>query len=694
MPDRLTKYCSTAIVMSLLLIMGLLLFQIEGTYQIGMPLLSIGVAIVRPLPFRKWTFIDVILGSIMFYNIVSCFYSSCTTPAVYTAFFSVFCMIAYLALRRLSDTPHLLQMFLQGNCIPMAIALLLAICSFFIFRSSILDAGFEDTYHFRFLFRPLGYITNVWAEVLIIILGWVCLTRRFSIFLCFLTIFSLLLSFSRGAYIALFVYLIAWAISAESIKRKLSILSAGIAAMIIIATGFPSETKTTLSMNGTTSQQRSTEWRINAIESTWETVKEYPFFGWGNNSYTFAIDRSLNQNSTQNYTSFAPNLPVLLLVEKGFIGMILYLLLAITVCFYLWKHRRETDVGIIGCILLALLTKEMTQATLISTPFTCFSIYILLAFMQKKEKSNGTIDMQTERGSYLAPGMALIIYFFALIFNHKQTCNENYCKDSFAELNQGNIEKATQLMEKTGKQIPYLIQRGILYTECYLKTKELLYAEKAELFFSEAHERQPKDVQILYLQAYLFQQKGEIGKASASLKNLSGCYPKNSLYLYALGECLYHAKNKKEALSCWKDAIFCTPRLLTMKRFKELEQNDPFFYEDLKQQLCKIDTSKLVSPIEWAHYGYIMHQFGYLSTAKLYLKKAVAMLPNLTTPWHLLGEERKYRLLSLGAFQKDASTVSIPLGTNMTSQRLLQLAYKAKFQIWYDSNLIISSSIP
>lgn len=688
MPNFLTRHYSTAIIILLVLIMAMLLFQVEDTYQIGMLLLAIGITVIHPLPFEKWTFIDIALGGIMLYNIASCFYSSCTIPAAHTAVFSVFCMTAYLTLRRLFDSLHLTRIFLESSYIPIGIALLLAICSFFIFRSSVLGVGFGDTYHLRFLFRPLGYITNIWTEVLLIILGWSCLARHFSVLFCFFTVFAILLSFSRGAYIALLVFLIVWTIAVKPIKIKLKILFTALVAIIIIAIGFPAEMKTTISMNATVSQQRSTEWRINAIGSTWEIVKEHPFFGQGNNSYTLGIDRTQNQDSTQKYTSFAPNLVILQLVEKGLIGILLYLLLAIAICTYLWKYRHITDVCIIGCTLLALFAKEMTQATLTSTPFTYFSVYILLAFIQKKEgENNKSIKIQAEYKSYFIPGIVLLAYLGGIIFNHIQTHNENYCKESFSELNKGNIENAILLMEKTGSQTPYLVQRGILYTECYLKTQIQHYAEKAESALTEAQNNQPKDVQIPFLKAYLYLQKGEINKACPLLTELATCHPKNSLYLYTLGEMYYRNGEKEKALDYWTDAILYTPRLLTISCIMELKQTDTQFYDSLKYKLYTLDTSRLSTPIYWAHYGYIMHWYGNQSTADFYLKKAVEALPNLSTPWHLLGEESKYRLLSLGAFQKGTSSTSIPFETEMTDKRLLHLAYKTKFQMWYGSDL-------
>lgn len=676
-----------AIAILLTSITSILLFKVQETYHLGIFLFLIGIMVTAPLPLQKWTFIDIALGSIICYDIISCFNTSQCIQTILQSFFSVYCMITYLILRRIFSTLDFSQILFKISYIPIGIALLLSFCSFIVFYNSVQNVGFDDTYHFRFLFRPLGYATNVWAEILLILLGWVCLARRFTVFLSFLTTLAILLSFSRGAYIALFVYLLAWTITVKPLKRKLKILAASLAAIIIIAISFPTEMRTALLMNDTVSQQRSTEWRIDAIGSTWEIVKEYPFFGQGNDSYTFAIDRTLNQDSTQNYTSFAPNLPIQLLIEKGFVGTLLYVLLVIAISTYVWKHRHKTNVCIIGCTLLALSVKEMTQATLTSTPFTYFSVFILLALMQKKDENTENSEKQTEHGSILVPGIVLLTYLSAIILNQIQTSNENYCKESFAELNKGNIEKATQLIEETGNQIPYLVQRGILYTECYLKTQELSYAKKAEQSLAKAHKLQLKDVQIIYLQAYLALQKGENDEACFLLTDLATCYPKNSLYLYTLGEAYYLYGKKDKALAYWTDAILYTPRLLAIKRIVELQQTDPLFYNSLKHQLYTLDTSKLSSPIDWACYGYIMHWYGNQPVAEIYLKKAVSVLPNLATPWQLLGQESKYRLLSYGAFQKNISSISVPSKIEMTDKQLLFKAYKAKFKNWYGSSL-------
>lgn len=52
----------------------------------------------------------------------------------------------------------------------------------------------------------------------------------------------------------------------------------------------------------------------------------------------------------------------------------------------------------------------------------------------------------------------------------------------FEALENDKLEKAEYYIEQTSHQVPYLIERSIFYTDCYCKTKEYHFAEKAEHF--------------------------------------------------------------------------------------------------------------------------------------------------------------------------------------------------------------------
>lgn len=682
---KYTALNQNGIILLLLIILTLLLFQVKDTYHLTGLLMLSCLVVVPPLSPKRWSQIDWIIAIIVIYNIISCLYSSCTIPSVRIACSSVMNLAAYWVIRRLFTEPHIEDKLFLGSIIPISFALAVAVCTFFVFRNSVLNAGFTDTYHFRFLFRPLGYITNIWSEILLILLGWSCIIRRYSFFLIFLSLLGILLSFSRGAYIALGVYLLIWLLWIKPFSLKFKLLLPCVIALAVTSIYFPIETKTTLGMNVTYSQQQSTEGRLNALSATKEIVTDF-WFGQGNESYPLAIDKKVNQDSTKSYTSIAPNIIVQILIEKGIVGVSLYLVLAISIVICIWKQKKDMNVRIVACAMLALSIKEMTQATFLSCSLMTFLMCILLAYIQKNRQDIKQ-NNKTGKGIPILIGSMWTIFLCFITFEFVSKNNSSLCQESFKQLRAGNIEEAVSLIEKTDNRLPHLIEKGIFYTVCFQKTKEQKYFHCAEQTLNKAYQLQPEDVHILYLKAHLYSEKKENDKAITIMESLVENYPKNSLYLLTLSEIYYVNGNKRAALNHLFNSTLYTPPILEMQFIRELKQTDPSFYFSLCHKLSEHISNEPQAPTDLARMGYIAHWLNQQTIAKKYLEKAVAILPNLTTPWLLLGENKKYNLLNQGAFRKiadDKHSMKLP---NITKDDLLKRAYQAKFCVWYGEKL-------
>lgn len=150
---------------------------------------------------------------------------------------------------------------------------------------------------------------------------------------------------------------------------------------------------------------------------------------------------------------------------------------------------------------------------------------------------------------------------------------------------------------------------------------------------------------------------------------------------------MYQKGEKEAALQPLINAIRYTPRLLTGQRIQNLQQNDSIFYNTLLQSLSALTPSAENGPTDYARYGYIARWCGNKSVSDEYLRKALHALPNLATPWHLLGDDNKYRLLLYGAFQKDLLSAELPEEKEMTDELLFEMSYQAKFMNWYGSEL-------
>ena len=633
-------FCGIAIL--LLAVMAMLLFQIEDRYQIGL-LLMAGALCVVGLPSR-WQAIDGWLCLVALYEGVSCSWAACPLPASRTAFYALYGLISYFLVRRLLDTGVKLPW--SASYLPIGIVLLLSLGSFFVFRNSVLGVGFPDTYSFRFLFRPLGYITNVWSEVLLVLLGWICLLRRHALLFLIGALVAIWFSFSRGAYIALGIYGIIGVLwwKPRSAKWKLGLTM--IATFLLTYGLCPAEVQTTLQMNRTVSQQQSTGSRIHATQAAWDAFCERPLVGYGSNNFTYAVDATLNQDSTRPYTSFAPNIVVQLLVEKGLVGTLLYAGLAMSLIVCIRRRRNEAESRIIACTLLAVGIKDLTQATWLSTPFTLWMSYVFLAFLPRDEEKMRTVSLPWLR--YLLPVWAGL-YLLAW-----------------------NMPSWKQYLDPTAHQLRRALE-AMEQPETRPEAARLLTAVEA---------RHPEDIQIRYLQARLLLWDGAPDSAAAVWQPLAERYPRNSLYTWSLAEAYYQQEAKEKALSSAVEAIRYTPRLLTSERVAQWQQNDTAFYRALRHRLYALTPAPDASPSDYARYGYIARWCGH-PQAETYLRTALQRLPNLATPWHLLGDDRKYRLLLYGAFQQDLSKAKLPEEEPLSDTRLLEMAYAPKCQHWY-----------
>lgn len=223
----------------------------------------------------------------------------------------------------------------------------------------------------------------------------------------------------------------------------------------------------------------------------------------------------------------------------------------------------------------------------------------------------------------------------------------------------------------------------------YHKTANPQYQQVAEEVLQKARQQQPEDIQIRYLQARLYIDNKALGKARQIIEELATDYPKNSLYLSALSDILYQQGEKEAALQPLVNAIRYTPRLLTGKRIRLLRQNDPAFYNTLSERLSALTPTPEDSPTDYARYGYIARWCGNKSVSDEYLRKALNALPNLATPWHLLGDDNKYRLLLYGAFQKDLLSTKLPEEKEMSDEHLFNMFYQPRFRNWYGGDLYV-----
>lgn len=553
--------------------------------------------------------IDFFMAGICLYDILQ--WCMSPFPGNIYAYTSIICFISYVLFRRLSCKQSIQNFFLKLILIPIIIALGLTLASFAVFTQSVYQAGFSDTYFFRHLFTPFGYITNAWSSIYLPILGLLTIGfyrisgwRILFGALWVIAAVAMLLSFSRGAFIAWAIYVLCIFLSVSSWGKKLKFLGICLCISISMWLLFPSETATTLAMNKTTTQRESTESRFNTMEKAIGVFNENNrWTGSGNGTFSLALDKVLFQDTTHAFTTYAPNMIAQLLVEKGIVGLALYIGLGVSILIFCIKRNKQIEIWLTGGCLLAIIVKEMTMSILLNDAIVGLLIYILIALLQTNNSIENIHPISSSWKKYTLPLLGGICY--------------------------------TGFLASHPKEVPTLINRAItaIQKPDSLQTHEQLNNLKMELNNADTS----KDTYLLYIQAKLTLLGEEKEEAGILLKNLAIKYPRNASFLYDLSYALYQSGQKEDAAITLSKALWLKPRLLQTKEIKKLFATDSIMKYNVTNRLTSQLAEQENTPDAYARYGYLAYYLEQKDKAYLFLKKALDKQPNLSTPWLLIG---------------------------------------------------------
>ena len=143
-----------------------------------------------------------------------------------------------------------------------------------------------------------------------------------------------------------------------------------------------------VSMHSTVSQQKSSQSRIHATVAAVHTCEEHPVLGVGNGNYTLATDARLNQNTNVPFTPVAPSWLMKLLVERGVVGTLPFLILGGGIVFFLFSRKNRQYWKFVGFVLTTILLKEMFQCTLFENSISLALLYVLLAIYMPRDSPN------------------------------------------------------------------------------------------------------------------------------------------------------------------------------------------------------------------------------------------------------------------------------------------------------------------
>ena len=329
------------------------------------------------------------------YDLLSLAWSINSSPTIIFLYMETTAVVCYFLVRHLSRTENGIRRLLGILCTIIGIVVFVGLGTFWFYVDALKEIDIENIYFFRHLYRPFGLATNDWAGLLWLFGGIVAAAytvfdakrvQRWLLVLGICILSLIVISFSRGMYISLgilFVLAVIYLFRRPSV-RNFRIFGFLVIFLIITAGLFCAPVCATLRMGKTVSQQRSTSGRIEMIENACAVVKEYPVTGVGRGNFTLALNPSYFEDDRVGFTSYAPNLLVQIAVEKGIVGLILYLCWAIGILFYCIRNSKITS-WVVLCFLLLYAVREQTFPIFFDSDSAQCLVFVLLAVMQGRE---------------------------------------------------------------------------------------------------------------------------------------------------------------------------------------------------------------------------------------------------------------------------------------------------------------------
>jgi O-antigen ligase len=693
-----------------------------GLCQIHDPLFLFGILSALFLfgKGRKSSFqfsgIDLFLILLYLYQIVNLFFSANPVSGFFAIKTFTFSIIFYFLLRICLNNTSKIKKFLSIICFLIAVLCIVALITFLLFRSTCAYVKFNNLYDFRYLYKPLGYLSNVWGSLLIGFTGIVLLSLHRSnpkkmkflslILLLGLLLWNVVISFSRGVYmtfaVLLLLYLLFLIFSGINRKRKMGILVALILPLGIAGMIQKQEVVKTLQFNQSLSQQRSIAGRMDAMSFSYTLLTESPLTGSGSGTYSQVINEYKYEDDDNSFTNFAPNGYTQLLVEQGIFGLVSGGIFFIAVFTMLFKKRKNSPITIVtGIILIAVLIRETTFPVLLESGGFQLLIFSILAVFQNAlpQKERNRNSKYNRYFSITTACITLLIGAYSVYF----TTDEQNNRKVLSAMEAGNEEEAEKYICKTTERTPCLINRSVIFSELYKKTKDRSYLDRAEDCLQKAALKNPYDIMIPYYKASVLLEKGMPNEALSILTEIAQRFPNKSLYQLSVFDLFYKSGQQEEAFPHLLQAVKLSPGLLDSSYLKDILSKDSITNESLKNKLLQ-DISFEKSgedPILLAKSGKLFLSFGMEKEAKECLEKAIRLLPNLIYPHYYLSKIemkqnnpvksqiylKQFVFLYSASLSKEGMDKIIHFGEiekQIAEKKIfIDNSYPAKFQTWY-----------
>ena len=590
-------------------------------------------------------------------------------------FFTVYYFILRLVLTDRAVTGN----FLLLTSVIVTIISFICIVSFGMFREKVLSSGFESLYDFKYLYRPFGELNNVWASIFLSLTG---LVVSGAFFLdgkkrCFLLIpfvalvYCLLVSFSRGVYISvmlLLTILFGFVVTSKIKVLKKCLYVAGLFTVCLLLS-LPNENDVlrTIKMTETVSQQRSLDYRIDAFSYLLPAMKKSPVTGVGSGRYSMAVNEFIYENDVASITDFAPNIVSQLLLEKGIVGTLLWLLIYaasfLGTVKFIHKGCNSRLQLFIFMFLTVLLVREMTFPALLGDEKMLAALAVLLALSQNN--SDEKLCCVSGRKKWFVSLFVLLLFVAVFLFRQAFVNNGRHLRAFAENMKNGDYIEALEDADRTICLQAISLLKAFAAWHLFRESDKKEYLALAAEQIEEARRLNPYDMQLVAFDAVVRYYMGDREESRSILESLAIRYPGNSGYSLLNANLMYMSGHRENAAKYFTNAIMSAPSILESDAWKRFGENDKEIRDEILDGV-RISVRNIPSdPISLSKYGKLCYLVGDNVTAKRYLKTAVVSLPNLETPWVYLariakdeGDGQEYlalmKRLSLWGYTQDS----------------------------------------
>lgn len=625
------------LLLSLILLIGLWRFDVFFIPVLTLSILTMFIDIInnRNQIFTSYIilFILILLNEIV--NYTASEYKANSILFLKDLFQIISCIILFYKLFKCGKIKNYFIVFISI----MAGVLTLANIPIFFFRyyESAIN-GFEDFSQFRFLYKPLTFLSNDWVTILLCLLPFPVigslyywkktLVRYCFIFIFGLIVFNILITFSRAGILSflLFIILLNILVICNHLfpVKKIVIFDAILLLMLFIFAFFFSESVCS-SIQQTYSHQRSTEGRLQQWEQAFNMIGNTPYLGVGSKNYALLSSSHQQMDLQNSFTGRVNNTYIQLLIEKGLVGFFIWAYIIIYILFIQIKDRKKRLDKTINCILisaiLSILFRELFFSSLLYNSCLLLLFFILIIFNLKDFSKNVIIRKS------IAFGASALFLFGAIYSYSKKSDDDNALMYAEKGLKCERFTKTKICFDSLCNNPNYQIE---------IKQNAITLGIK---FYKEACRLNSFDAMFHHNLGWLYWMNSQYDLAYDYISQAVKLDPNDALYHVSKG-LITESINIEEAFESYMKAILISPDII-----------DSFFFNDLNRRL-PVETNKLLemaynelkqmissqySSILEAKSGKLLLALGEISQAHEIFNHVTQVHPNLSRPWYYLG---------------------------------------------------------